>query len=194
MRALIDQPWRLLCLLVVLTGVWGCQSGGESGQQEIGGGTGETEIRDVGGRPGQQAPDFELKRLAGGVLNLHQLRGKVVLLDFWDTWCGPCRIALPHLQALSTEYPGDLVVVGVAMAQEGEQKVRQYVTSQKLTFEMVLYSQESSIVQDLGGMRGIPTTYLIGADGVIINKWVGAKPKATYEKAVLAAIAAEKAS
>jgi len=128
-------------------------------------------------------------RLAGGTLSLGELQGKLVIVDFWDTWCGPCRIALPHLQALSEAYASDLVVVGVAMGQEGEAKVRQYVSQQKLTFELVLYDPESSVVADFGGLRGIPTTFLIGTDGIILEKWVGAKSQSVYEKAVKAALA-----
>ncbi len=55
----------------------------------------------VGPRKGNQAPNFTLSRIEGGQLELESLRGKAVLIDFWDTWCGPCRHALPHLQAIS---------------------------------------------------------------------------------------------
>src|SRR5210317_2298758 len=76
----------------------------------------------VGAKKGNLAPNFNLKKIDGGNLELSSLKGKAVLIDFWDTWCPPCRRALPHLQEISDTYAGDLVVVGVAMGRDGEQK------------------------------------------------------------------------
>jgi peroxiredoxin len=142
----------------------------------------------VGGTKGDRAPDFTLKRLAGGNLTLSDLRGKTVVVDFWDTWCPPCRRALPDLQALSETYRDDLVVVGVAFGREGEAKVRSYIEANGLTFEMVLFEPNSSIIEDFGGIQSIPTTFLVDANGVIQEKWVGAADKATYERAIVTAI------
>ena len=143
----------------------------------------------VGSTPGAMAPDFTLKNLAGGNLTLSDLRGKAVIVDFWDTWCPPCREALPHLEELSQTYGDDLVVVGVAFGREGEAKVKAYIQEHNLTFEMVLFEQTSTILTDFGGIQSIPTTFLIDANGVIVEKWVGGLDKATYEKAVVAIIA-----
>lgn len=142
----------------------------------------------VGANVGDKAPDFTLERVAGGELTLSSLQGKAVIVDFWDTWCPPCKKALPDLQELSETYADDLVVVGVALAQEGEQKVRQFTSDRGLTFEMVLFNQDPQLVRDFGGLSSIPTTFLIDADGIIREKWIGAAPKAAYEAAVRKAI------
>jgi len=137
---------------------------------------------------GSPAPDFTLNKINGGELQLSSLRGKAVILDFWDTWCPPCRKALPHLQELSETYSDDLVVVGVAMGREGLGKVRSFTQAQGLTFEMVLFNNDMNLIKDFGGIQSIPTTFLIDQDGVVREKWVGAFDKAEYERAVKAVI------
>ena len=139
----------------------------------------------VGAAKGNLAPNFNLKKIDGGQLELSSLKGKAVLIDFWDTWCPPCRKALPHLQEISDAYAGDLVVVGVAMGRDGEDKVRAYVQDNNLTFEFVLAdAPQYTVMRDFGGVQSIPTTFLVDRDGVIQNIWTGAMPKAEYEKAV----------
>jgi peroxiredoxin len=138
----------------------------------------------VAGGKGSPAPDFTLKKLSGGELQLSSLRGKAVILDFWDTWCPPCKKALPHLQELSETYSDDLVVVGVAMGREGEDKVRSFTKAKGLTFEMVLFNNDMNLIKNYGGFQSIPTTFLIDEDGVVREKWVGAFSKAEYERAL----------
>lgn len=133
---------------------------------------------------GSPAPDFTLRRLDGGELQLSSLRGKAVIVDFWDTWCPPCRKAMPHLQELSETYSDDLVVVGVAFGREGEAKVRSYIKDNGLTFEMVLFNNDPGLIRAFGGLQSIPTTFLIDADGIIREKWVGGFGKETYEKGI----------
>ncbi len=177
----------VLMLMLAISLAAGCGSGDDSAtvsqdQNAASGGPA------VGSTKGSQAPDFTLKRLSGGSLTLSDLRGKAVIVDFWDTWCPPCRKALPHLQELSETYGSDLVVVGVALGREGQAKVDSYVKSNGLTFEMVIYDPGSSILKDFGGIQSIPTTFLIDAQGVIREKWVGGAPKSSYENAVVAVI------
>jgi peroxiredoxin len=137
---------------------------------------------------GSLAPDFTLKKLSGGDLQLSSLRGKAVLLDFWDTWCPPCRKAMPHLQELSVEYADELVVVGVALGRNGEAAVRKFTQDYGLTFEMVMFNNDRKLISDYGGIQSIPTTFLIDDQGVIQDIWVGSPGKAAYEKAVKAVI------
>jgi peroxiredoxin len=178
-----------LILILALTLIAGCGSDTENtAETETNGQATDSPAVAVGSTPGAQAPDFTLKNLAGGNLTLSDLRGKAVIVDFWDTWCPPCRKALPHLEELSQTYGDDLVVVGVAFGREGEAKVNAYIQEHNLTFEMVLFEETSTILSDFGGIQSIPTTFLIDANGVIVEKWVGGLDKATYEKAVVATI------
>jgi len=158
----------------------GCGSGDQD-QGNSGAGQAENGNLSIGGEKGNQAPEFQLARLQGSDLSLADLRGKVVILDFWDTWCPPCREAMPELQKLSETYRDDLVVVGVAIGREGQAKVQDYVQKHGLTFEMVLLNNDMELIKRLGGIASIPTTFLVDREGVIQAKWVGYEP-GTFEK------------
>jgi peroxiredoxin len=139
----------------------------------------------VGPLKGNLAPNFNLKNIHGGTVELASLKGKAVLIDFWDTWCPPCRRALPHLQELSEAYAADLVVVGVAMGRDGEAKVKSYVEENNLDFTFVMAdAPQYQVMRDFGGVQSIPTTFLVDREGVIRQIWTGAMPKAAYEEAV----------
>lgn len=185
MKVLTQALTLILILALALIAGCGSDSKNAAEAETYGQATGAAA---VGSTPGAMAPDFTLKNLAGGNLTLSDLRGKAVIVDFWDTWCPPCRKALPHLEELSQTYGDDLVVVGVAFGREGEAKVQAYIQEHNLTFEMVLFEKTSTILTDFGGIQSIPTTFLIDANGVIVEKWVGGLDKATYEKAVVATI------
>ncbi len=142
----------------------------------------------VGGAVGNMAPDFTLENIAGGELQLSSLKGKVVIIDFWDTWCPPCRKALPSLEAVSKAHPDDLVVVGVAFGRDGIEKVRQYVTDNNLTFPMVVSDKKFQVAKDFGGVQSIPTTFVLDKNGVIVEVWVGGHSQAEYEAGYLKAL------
>ncbi|MBU8869479.1 MAG: TlpA family protein disulfide reductase [Gemmatimonadales bacterium] len=139
-----------------------------------------------GARVGGQVPDFNLNLIDGGTLQLSSLRGKAVLLDFWDTWCPPCRAAMPHLEEISTTYQDDLVVVGIAFGRQGQEAVVKFVKDYGLTFEFVMADEK--IATDFGGLQSIPTTFLVDENGIIVKKWVGGQSKAAYEDAVKAVL------
>lgn len=135
------------------------------------------------GQEGGALPEFKLTALDGSPLTRDSLRGRVVIVDFWDTWCGPCLRALPHLKAISVAHP-EIVVVGVAIAQEGEAKVRQVVADLGLPFPICLLPAQGDLVPAFGDIDALPTTFLIGPEGVIRRRWVGAQSPSTYENAV----------
>ncbi len=176
------MKYALLLVLALGAGViWGCSNQAHddhSSDVESQAGTGY--------EVGQVAPSFSLERVGGDQLDLADLRGDVVLLDFWDTWCPPCRKALPHLQEISTEYTDGFTVVGVALGQEGAAKVDAFVSSRGFTFPFV---RGNVAVFQKFGVQSLPTTLLIDKDGVIRKRWVGGYPKAEYEKAVMELIA-----
>lgn len=143
----------------------------------------------TGPNVGNLAPDFKLQRIDGGTIELSSLKGKAVIIDFWDTWCPPCKRAMPTLQQLSEAYAGDLVIVGVAMGRDGVAKVRSFVEQNHLTFEFALAdAPQYKVLRDYGGVQSIPTTFLLDRDGVIRNVWTGEMPHATYESAIRAAL------
>ena len=173
MKSLKIAPFVLVLLLGFFLGCGAADDDKALGQ--AGGSTG------IGTGRGQQAPAFRLTTLDGDNLDLASLEGKAVLLDFWDTWCPPCRKALPHLQELSVEHAGDLVVVGIALGQEGEAKVRSFVAQNGLTFPFAVGSQE---VFENYRVSNLPTTFLLDRSGKVRKHWVGGYPKSEYDNAI----------
>jgi cytochrome c biogenesis protein CcmG/thiol:disulfide interchange protein DsbE len=127
----------------------------------------------------KMAADFDLIDINGEHVKLSDYKGKVVILDFWATWCPPCKKALPHLQEISSEYPGNgIKVIGVSVDRDGWDVVRPFMAEKNFDFTVVLGGEE--IVKAYGGINSIPTTFIIGPDGVIGEKFVGYKDKSEY--------------
>jgi peroxiredoxin len=115
------------------------------------------------------APDFSLKTLGGGTVTLSSLRGSVVILDFWASWCKPCTRSLPVLHALAARLADRGVVFLALSLDRTETAAREYADSHDLAPESVLYGSldEARAVKDLYGVVGIPRTFVIDRDGWI---------------------------
>lgn len=124
--------------------------------------------------PGRTAPDFELKDLNGETVSLSSFRGRPVLLNFWASWCGPCRAEMPYLEDTYRDpqwETRDLVVLAVNI-QESRETVQEFVDLFGLTFPVVLDSDAT--VARRYNVSGIPATYIIDKDGIIKDVRVGA--------------------
>ena len=136
--------------------------------------------------PGEHpaAPEFTLTDLQGGKVSLNSYRGKVVLLDFWATWCEPCREEIPRFIALQNEYGAQgLQIIGISM-DDDEQPVRDFSAQFKMNYPVAMGNAE--IGELYGGILGVPIAFMIGRDGRIYAKHVGATNFATFEDEVLA--------
>lgn len=132
--------------------------------------------------PGDPAPEFSLKDLHGQKVSLKDYRGKLVLLNFWATYCEPCREEMPDLMALYDAYKAkDVVVVGISLDETGAAAVRPFVEALKIGYPILL--GDSGIFTRYRGF-GTPMTVLIGRDGKLAKKWVGAKSRQEFEKTV----------
>jgi peroxiredoxin len=116
------------------------------------------------------APGFGLPSLSGESIHLEDYRGKVVLLNFWATWCAPCRLEMPTFQSRYEDYADDMIVVAVNNAEDPED-VRAFVDEFELTFEVLL--DPESEVQYLYKVSGYPTTLLIDPEGIIRVRHIG---------------------
>ncbi len=113
---------------------------------------------------GSLAPNFELSDISGEQVSLSDLRGRVVLINFWATWCGPCRVEMPALQSRYERYRPDLAVLAVDF-DEPEDLVRDFAQEFGLTFNVLL--DPGAAIQTLYQVRGYPTSVFVDEQGVI---------------------------
>lgn len=114
--------------------------------------------------PGGAAPDFSYRLPGGGEQRLSDLRGRLVLLNFWATWCGPCAAELPALQAAAAAHTDTLVVLGVNRLEPAD-TIAAFAGERGLTFPLV--ANESGDISDRYGARLLPTSYFINRDGTV---------------------------
>lgn len=119
---------------------------------------------------GHPAPDFTLPTLDGDTFVLSEMRGTPVVLNFWATWCGPCRRELPALQTAAATYAGRVEIIGVDQG-EDPATIQEYVDELGLTFAIPLDADYE--VGDRYNVRGLPTTFFIDRNGVIVDVWSG---------------------
>jgi cytochrome c biogenesis protein CcmG, thiol:disulfide interchange protein DsbE len=148
-------------------------------------------VHHVGGALSQHspAPDFSLPDLNGHSLQLSSYRGKVVLLDFWATWCDSCRDEIPRFVELQNKYGGQgLQMIGVSMDDTPE-PVRDFYQHFQMNFPVVMGNAQTGKLY--GGILGLPIAFVIDPDGHIYAKHVGATSPSVFEDDVKALLAAK---
>jgi thiol-disulfide isomerase/thioredoxin len=119
------------------------------------------------------APNFRLTTLDGGTLTLESLAGKVVLIDFWATWCGPCREALPHVRKIAKDFEDQPFVVLSISLDDDEGKWKDFVAKNQMTWLQYRDGGFDGTIATLFGVTAIPATFTIDADGVLEDQRVG---------------------
>ncbi len=171
------KPWGLLALLIggaalgiVMAALTAASSKGDTrpaarpGSYDL-----PLAVQDLS--VGQPAPDFIARTPDGEAIRLSDLRGSLVALNFWATWCEPCAIEMPELQNAAARYAdAGLVVLGVNQAETADE-VQTFMDERELTFPVVLDPDQSIAISY--GLRGLPTTYWIDADGILRAKHIG---------------------
>lgn len=136
------------------------------------------------GEVGSSAPAWKLGTLDGHELSSTAFAGKVVVVDFWATWCPPCRAEIPGFIELQKKYGKDgLVIVGVSVDQGGPEVVKKFVADNKINYQIVL--ADDAVADAFGGFEGIPTTFVIDRAGKIQLKETGLVGAAEFEKRIL---------
>lgn len=130
-----------------------------------------------------KAPNFALISTAGKTVKLSDYKGKIVIVDFWATWCPPCRKGVPDLIDLQNKYKDKLVIIGISL-DYGKTKddVKPFMKNYGINYPVVYYDEK--VLNDYGGIESIPTSFIIDKDGNVVNKHVGLYPKYIYEEEI----------
>ena len=135
------------------------------------------------------APDLTLAQLDGAPLTLSSYRGKVVLLDFWATWCVPCRQEIPHFVELQERYRDrGLQIIGVSI-DDSPDPVRTFAEQFHMNYPIVMGN--AKIAEEYGGILGLPIAFLLGRDGRILKKHIGATAPEVFEKELAPLLASQ---
>jgi thiol-disulfide isomerase/thioredoxin len=130
------------------------------------------------------APAFQLNDLEGKPLSLAEAKGKIVLLNFWATWCGPCRAEIADLVDLQKRYAEKLEIIALATDEDDADEVRRFVLKSGINYRVAMISDE--VRRDYGGIAALPTSFVIDAQGRIVQKHVGLNDPTIYELEVKA--------
>jgi thiol-disulfide isomerase/thioredoxin len=131
------------------------------------------------------APSWTLKDVNGAAVRSDQFKGKVVVVDFWATWCPPCRAEIPGYVDLVKKHGKDgLVIVGVSMDEAGPSVVKEFNEKFGVNYSIVM--GDDAVVAAFGGIEALPTTFLIDRNGQIRDRKVGAEPTEDYERKIVA--------
>ena len=131
----------------------------------------------------QKAPNFSLKTYDGKIVELAKLKGTVVVVNFWATWCPPCRAEIPDfIKVYDTYKSKGLEIVGIALDEDGWSKVKPFLEKNKINYPIVLGNAE--VVQQYGGIEGIPTTFIVDKKGNIVDHQVGTLTKGILEQKI----------
>jgi thiol-disulfide isomerase/thioredoxin len=147
------------------------------------GAPGEPEDAAAAGKPARL--DFKLKDMHGVEVRLDSFKGKVILLNFWATWCGPCKAEIPSLVELQQEYANDLVVLGFSVDDPAE-KMKPYAEEYKVNYPLLVGNGREDVQNAFGPLLGIPVTVIIGRDGIIAKKHTGIATKEQFEREIKA--------
>ncbi|MCU1308926.1 MAG: alkyl hydroperoxide reductase [Candidatus Angelobacter sp.] len=137
---------------------------------------------------GKVAPNFELTTIDGKKMKLSDLKGKAVVLDFWATWCVPCKIEMPWFVELQNQYgPEGLAVIGVAMDDSSNEEIAKF--AKELGVNYPILRGKEAVGEAYGGLPGLPTTFFIGRDGKIVDQDAGLVSRKVIEENIKIALA-----
>ncbi len=163
---------RLVLLVVLLLiSATACQTKPES--------KGSQKSREAG-----KAPSFLLSDLDGTSISSESFAGKVMIVNFWASWCAPCRLEIPHLIALNDKY-GDrgVVVIGIAIDPAAPEVLKAFAEEMEVDYPMLVGDEK--VFNDFGGLFGLPTTIVVDQNYVIQNKFVGLVDPSLFEEEIL---------
>ncbi|HEV2488517.1 MAG TPA: TlpA disulfide reductase family protein [Candidatus Acidoferrales bacterium] len=130
------------------------------------------------------APLFLVQDLSGGIISMPALKGKVVFLNFWATWCGPCRQEIPELVTLQSKYKDQLLVIGASEDEASPAQIANFAKQVGINYPVIMSSPQ--LEQEYGGVAALPTSFVIDEQGRVVQKHVGLYPLEFYDLEVRA--------
>lgn len=166
----------LLLCTGLLVGLTACGGDGESSPDQAPRTNTEAQSSSTYETDPVPAPDVTMETMDGRTINLAEQKGKVVLVNFWATWCAPCRKEIPELIDLYSSMKSDgLLVVGIAVDDEGTSVVKPFAEKQGINYPIVVDTTRS-IESNFEAMYGLPTTYVVNPEGQIVRRVLGVFP------------------
>lgn len=155
--------------------------------EETGAESGANPERAAGGCQAKRANlDFTVKDMNGAKVRLADYKGKVILINFWATWCAPCKVEIPAFIELHDQYKDKgLVVLGVSGDDDAE-TLRAFATEWKINYPMLIGRDEEKLLDAYGPLYGYPTSVIVGRDGAVCGRHVGPATKEEFEKEIKA--------
>ncbi len=161
-------------VMCVMTTLMGCDSGYSSGLSEVSSNDSQLQVKRGWPTIGSPSPPFTLKNMEGKSVSLSDFSGKVILLNFWATWCGPCRVEMPAMEALYREmHSHGLEIVAVSVDAQGIEVTKPFQEAMGLTFP-ILHDPEYEVGLAYGA-RTLPISYVIDRKGIIQHRVFGAR-------------------
>lgn len=128
-------------------------------------------------------PEFSIQDLDGNLVTNENLDGKVALVNFWATWCGPCKIEMPWFVDFQRKYKDQgFTVLAISLDEDGWDPVREFAAELELNFPVVL--GDDPLAEDFGGIRALPTTLVVNREGEVVFTHTGLVSRSTYEKEI----------
>lgn len=124
-------------------------------------------------------PPFAMKDLAGETVSTAALKGKAMIINFWATWCGPCREEIPEMIALQSRYKGSLQIIGISEDDGPPDPVAKFVQKTGINYPVIMYTD--ALEKEYGGVSALPTSFLVNKDGRVVQKDVGVYPLEYYD-------------
>jgi cytochrome c biogenesis protein CcmG/thiol:disulfide interchange protein DsbE len=179
-RIKLDTLAMKVFLLITLTAALAFAAAG-CGNAPAGTAAAEADLKPSAKR--NVAPDFVLTDADGRKVQLSDYKGKVVLLNFWATWCGPCKLEIPWFVEFEKTYKDKgFAVLGVSMDEEGWEIVKPYIQDKQVNYRVMVATEE--VAQKYGGVDALPTTFMIDREGKIASTHIGLVGKKDYENEI----------
>jgi thiol-disulfide isomerase/thioredoxin len=173
----IVTPRRLIVvgvLLVAAAGVWAvvrARRADSAAAFSESGSAGGSAITVKFFREPSKVPSFTLHDLSGGTISSDSFRGKVTIINFWATWCGPCRAEIPDLVALQQKYSGQLQIIGISEDEVPAEEVKRFVVANRMNYPIAMTTPE--IEKMFPGISALPTSYIVDREGRIVQRHQG---------------------